>query len=292
MSPDDKGAPLDVQELVTRPLPAGEEEEALAFFKGGGEELVLLLGRISDAHHAEHDVNDKRARAPVEDLCPVEAQVLVTRTLSLVTGCSALWVVEIKPLKLLWVFKIKEDCHSSFNLDAFEMRKDVTSVSLPKAQVLVTRPPAPAGYDEEGARALVEDLTPVDVQVLDTRPLAPAGEENEAPASLEEEKEALTSLKDLKDARAAVEDLIPVDVQALEEDVANLRLARLRGLQHWLDVIISNVLVKVKNSLNVIILNMTLKEILSKSDKVKETCTLRPEKFPHPILLAHPYIYY
>jgi hypothetical protein len=53
MLPDDKEAhapvedltSLDVQELVTRP--AGEGEEALTFFKGGREELVLLLGKIS-----------------------------------------------------------------------------------------------------------------------------------------------------------------------------------------------------------------------------------------------------
>jgi hypothetical protein len=101
-------------------------------------------------------------------------------------------------------------------------------------------------WEEKDALAPVEDLIPVDVQALATRPLAPAGDY---------EKEALTPVEYF----IPVEDLISVEeLFFLKEDVANQRLARLRGLHHWVDVINSNVLVKVKNSMNLIILNMTL----------------------------------
>jgi hypothetical protein len=133
---------VDVQELVTRPLPAGEGEEALTFFKGGREELVLQLGKI-----------------------------------------SSLWELKIKPLKILLMLNKMSSLHS------------------------------------------VKKMSPI---------------------------------------------------------------SALPRLQHWLDMINSNVLVKVQNSLNFIILNMTLKEILSKSDKLKETCTLDLKIFSHPILFGPP----
>jgi hypothetical protein len=69
-----------------------------------------------------------------------------------------------------------------FNSDAFEKRKDVTSVSLSRAQVLVTRPLVPAGEEKEALASLEDGIgahAPVDVQALVTRPLAPAVEEKE-----------------------------------------------------------------------------------------------------------------
>jgi hypothetical protein len=116
--------PVGAHVLVTRPLPGGE---ALAFFKGGREELVLLLGKISSLWELKikplkillmlkkMSLDDKGASAP--DLTPLDVQELVTRPagegeealtffkggreeLVLLLGkISSLWALKIKPLK-------------------------------------------------------------------------------------------------------------------------------------------------------------------------------------------------
>jgi hypothetical protein len=304
---------VDVQELVTRPLPAGEGEEALTFFKGGREELVLLLGKISSLWELEikplkilivlkkMSPDDKGARAPVEDVTLVDVQELVTRPLPagegeealaffkggreelvlLLAKISSLWELKIKPLKILIMLK-------KMSLD--DKGAHLTPVDV---QVLVTRP-----LNDKGARAPVEDVTPVDVQALVTRPLTPAGEEEEALAYFKEGKEELLVLLFGKISSLWELKIKPLKILLMLNKMSSLHsvkkmspISALPRLQHWLDVINSNVLVKVQNSLNFFIPNMTLKKILSKSDKLKETCTLDLKIFSHPILLAHPYIF-
>jgi hypothetical protein len=111
-----------------------------------------------------------------EDLVPEGVQVLVTRPLAPAGDDEKGALVNNK---------IKDDrnkCRGLFNLDAFEKRKDATSVSLSRTQVLVTRPLVPAGEEKEALASLEDGIgahAPVDVQALVTRPLAPAGEEKE-----------------------------------------------------------------------------------------------------------------
>jgi hypothetical protein len=94
--------------------------------------------------------------------------------------------VEIKPLKLLWVFKIK----ATKLLLLVELKFEMTLANL-------------AALSSSGGEG--SSLAAQEAQLRVTRSFTHAGEK----------KEALASLWDLKDALAPVEDLIPVDVQAL-----------------------------------------------------------------------------
>jgi hypothetical protein len=185
--------------LVTRLLPAGEGEEALTFFKGGREELVLLLGKISSLWELKikplkiliklkkMSPDDKGARVPVEDLTPVDVQELVTRPLDDKVARAPVEDVTLVEVQELVTRPLPagegEEALAFFKggrEELFFLLGKISSLwelKIKPLKILLMSP------DDKGARTPVKDLTPLDVQELVTRP---AGEEK---------KEALTIFK-------------------------------------------------------------------------------------------------